>query len=171
MLSSALCQVNTGKLIFCLKVGKLRFGGIYADFKGNILCFTWLNISLLQGKVALQTHSFPLGKFWLFFSPAAVQIKMKRVTCFGFRLELNEEKAPLLGLLQPLLVFPLQRDRSGMDTLHLTVTGTAGGGSEVPPCCRHRRLQKNSMKWKYQHTSKAKLLPLSTQGWLARSHP
>lgn len=81
------------------------------------------------------------------------------------------KKRQLLGFLQPLLVFPLQRDKRGMGTPHLTVTGTAGDGSEMPPCCRPRRLQKNSMKWKYQHTSKAELLPLSTQGWLARSHP
>lgn len=74
------------------------------------------------------------------------------------------EKKQLLEFLQPLLVFPLQRDRRGVETPQLTVTGTAGDGSEVPPCCRHRRLWENSVKWKYQHTSKADLLPLSAQG-------
>lgn len=76
-----------------LEGGEAEVGGIYADFKGNILCFIWLNISLLQGKLAFQTHSFPLGNIWLFFNPAAVQMKTEGVTCFGFRLEPNGKKA------------------------------------------------------------------------------
>lgn len=53
----------------------------------------------------------------------------------------NEEQ---LGFLEPLLVFPLQRDRRGLDTPQLTATGTAGDGSEVPPCCRHRGFGKTA---------------------------
>lgn len=105
-------------LILCLKVGKLRFGGIYADFKGNTLCFIWLNISLLQGKLAFQTHSFPLGNIWLFFNLAAVQMKTKESLGLGLGWSLMEKKQ-LLRFLQPLLVFPLQRDRRGVDTPQL----------------------------------------------------
>lgn len=40
------------------------------------------------------------------------------------------EKKQLLGFLQLLLVFLLQREGGGMDTPHLSGTGTSGDGSE-----------------------------------------
>lgn len=129
-------------------------GWIYLSCKGNLRCRHIL--------FPLRNSGFSLIQLLSRWRP-----KESLVLGLGWSLL---KKKQLLGFLQPLLVFPLQRERRGMDTPHLTVTGTAGDGSEVPPCCRHRRLWENSMKWKYQHTSKAELLPLSTQGWLARSH-
>jgi len=102
-------------IILCLKMGKLRLGGIFANFKGVILCFTWTKISILQRELALQTHSFPPGKSWPFVdasrsscSPDADQ----RSHLFGCRLEPNGgRKKQLLGFLQLLLVFLLQREK------------------------------------------------------------
>lgn len=55
-------------LILLLKMGKLGLGGVFASFKGNILCFTWLKIPLLQRELALQTHPFPPGISWPFIN-------------------------------------------------------------------------------------------------------
>lgn len=63
--------------------------------------------------------------------PAALQMQTKGFTCFGCRLEPNGgRKKQLLGFLQLLLVFLLQREGGDMETPHLSGTGTAGGSSE-----------------------------------------
>lgn len=76
---------------------------------------------------------FPLGSPGLSLTqgdPAALQMQTKGVTCLGCRLEPNGgRKKQLLGFLQLLLVFLLQRERGVMETPHLSGTGTAGDGS------------------------------------------
>lgn len=63
--------------------------------------------------------------------PAALQMQTKGVTCFGCRLEPNGgRKKQLLGFLELLPFFLFQSGRGGMESLHLSGTGTAGDGSE-----------------------------------------
>lgn len=63
--------------------------------------------------------------------PAALQMQTKGVACLVCRLEPNGgNKKQLLGFLQLLLVFLLQRERGGMETPHLSGTGTARDGSD-----------------------------------------